>query len=98
MERSGFFWGIDNLVLHCVNNCDKVPDILVRLIEELRSALADRFVLSLINGRIVQGKDVQIKENGAVLIRDDACRAVISEWQMKKKETLLWPPGAEFSF
>lgn len=23
MERSGFCWGIDNLVLHCINSCDK---------------------------------------------------------------------------
>lgn len=61
------------------------------MIEELRSALADRFVLSLINRRIVQGKDFQIKENGAVLIKDDARRAVLSEWQMKKKETLTHP-------
>ena len=38
------------------------------LIEELRSVYADRFVLSLINKRIVSGKNFSKKENGAVLM------------------------------
>ena len=36
------------------------------LIEELRSVYADRFVLSLINKRIVSAKNFSKKENGAV--------------------------------
>ena len=36
------------------------------LIEELRAVMADRFVLSLINKKIVNGKDFTRKENGAV--------------------------------
>ena len=61
------------------------------LIEELRAVLADRFVLSLINKRIVNGKDFQKKENGAVLMKDDARRKILTEWQNKKKETLTHP-------
>ena len=41
------------------------------LIEELRAVLADRFVLSLINKRIISGKNFVTKENGAVLMDDD---------------------------
>ena len=41
------------------------------LIEELRSVYADRFVLSLINKKIVNGKNFSQKENGVVLIGDD---------------------------
>ena len=38
------------------------------LIEELRSVYVDRFVLSLINKKIVNGKNFSQKENGAVLM------------------------------
>lgn len=38
------------------------------LIEELRSVYADRFVLSLINKKIVNGKNFSQKENGVVLM------------------------------
>lgn len=41
------------------------------LIEELRPVLADRFVLSLINKRIVSGKNFTRKENGAVLMEQN---------------------------
>ena len=41
------------------------------LIEELRSVLADRFVLSLVNKKIVSGKNFKKKENGAVLMDDE---------------------------
>ena len=41
------------------------------LIEELRSVYVDRFVLSLINKKIVNGKNFSQKENGAVLMGDD---------------------------
>lgn len=61
------------------------------LIEELRSVLADRFVLSLINKKIVNNKDFQKKENNAVLMKDDARKRILTEWQNKKKETLTHP-------
>ena len=37
------------------------------MIEELRPVIADRFVLSLINKRMIQGKAFKKKENGAVI-------------------------------
>ena len=61
------------------------------LIEELRAVLADRFVLSLINKKIVNGKNFSRKENGAVLMDDDLRKKVLTEWQNKKKETLTHP-------
>ena len=36
------------------------------MIEELRAVMADRFVLSLVNKKIVNGKNFTRKENGAV--------------------------------
>ena len=61
------------------------------LVEELRPIMADRFVISLINKRIVNGKDFQVKENGAILIKEDTRRKILTEWQTRKKETIMHP-------
>lgn len=61
------------------------------LIEELRPVLADRFVLSLINKKIVSKKGFKKKENGAILMDDETRKTVLVEWQNKKKETLTHP-------
>ena len=61
------------------------------LIEEFRSVYADRFVLSLINKKIVNGKNFSRKENGAVLMDDDLRKKVLVEWQNKKKEVITHP-------
>lgn len=61
------------------------------LIEELRAVFADRFVLSLINKRIISGKSFIKKENGAVLMNDDLRKKLLIEWQNKKKEVITHP-------
>ena len=49
------------------------------------------FVLSMINKKIVQKKDFLKKENGAVLMKDDARKRFLTEWQNRKKEMLTHP-------
>ena len=61
------------------------------MIEELRAILADRFVLTLINKKIISGKNFSEKENGAVLMDDELRKKVLTEWQNKKKETITHP-------
>lgn len=61
------------------------------LIEELRAVMADRFVLSLINKKIVNGKNFTRKENGAVLMNTDLRKKLLSEWQNKRKEIITHP-------
>lgn len=61
------------------------------LIEELRPVLADRFVLSLINKKMVTGKDFSKKEDGAVLLEDKARKLLLTEWQNRKKEIITHP-------
>ncbi len=61
------------------------------VMEELRSVYADRFVLTLINNRIVNGKDFDEQESGAVLLTEDGRKRFLMEWQKKKKETLKHP-------
>lgn len=61
------------------------------LMEELRAPFADRFVLSLINKKMVNEKDFQVKENGAVLLNDNARKQVIEAWQNRKEEKITHP-------
>ena len=61
------------------------------LVEELRAVFADRFVLSLINRKVVCKKDFTKKENGAVLMSDDARKIILTEWQNRKKESITHP-------
>ena len=61
------------------------------MVEELRAVLADRFVLTLINKKMIHGKQFKKKENGAVLMNDEARKMVLTEWQNRKKETIMHP-------
>lgn len=61
------------------------------LIEELRTPIADRFVLSLINRKQLQADDFEINDNNSVYIKDSARRIFISEWQKNKQEELTHP-------
>ena len=61
------------------------------LVEELRPVCADRFVLTLVNNRVLSPRDFVVQESGAVLLTDDARRTFLSEWQKRKRETLTHP-------
>ena len=61
------------------------------LVEELRPVCADRFVLTLVNNRVLSPGDFVVQESGAVLLTDEACRTFLSEWQKRKRETLTHP-------
>ena len=61
------------------------------LMEELRPVYADRFVLSLINKRMVSPSGFRQKENGAVIMDDDLRKSVLSAWQMRKQEVIRHP-------
>ena len=61
------------------------------LMEEFRSPIADRFVLSLINMNQVKPDDFLYKDNGAVLIKDDCKRIIIKQWQNRKQKVITHP-------
>lgn len=61
------------------------------LVEELRAVMADRFVLSLINRKMVTGKNFSRQENGAILMDDELRKRVLMEWQSRKKEMITHP-------
>ncbi len=61
------------------------------MIEELRPYLADRFVLKLINTKIINKNDFVLKENGSVLITEEARKVILTEWQKRKKDFIVHP-------
>ena len=61
------------------------------LMEELRGIYADKFVLTLINNKVIQGTDFIKKENGAVLMKDEARKKFVAAWQNKKQNKLTHP-------
>ena len=61
------------------------------LMEEFRSVMADRFVLTLINKRIVKKEGFIQKENGAVVLDDETRKSFLSAWQAKKQEMIKHP-------
>ena len=61
------------------------------LMEELRPCFADRFVLTLINNRVLKVIDFDFRESGAVLLTDTGRRTFLQKWQERKKETITHP-------
>ena len=61
------------------------------LMEELRPCMADRFVLTVINNRMLRPEDFQTQSSGAVLLTNDGRRSFLNAWQEKKRETLTHP-------
>lgn len=65
------------------------------LMEELRPCMADRFVLTMINNRVISPEDFETRENGAVIFKEQGRKAFLKSWQEKKQETLTHPYLAE---
>ncbi|WKW51342.1 type I-C CRISPR-associated endonuclease Cas1c [Rhodomicrobium lacus] len=67
------------------------PSLALDLMEELRPVLADRLALSLINRQQLQASDFVTEDSGAVRLKDDARKVVLSAWQERKKDERLHP-------
>jgi len=61
------------------------------LMEELRSVMADRFVLTLINKKVIKNNYFHKKENGAVILDEEGRKVFLSAWQSKKQDTIKHP-------
>lgn len=61
------------------------------LVEEFRSVLCDRFVLTLINKRLVNKDDFIQREDGAVILTENGRRSFFSAWQKRISEELKHP-------
>jgi CRISPR-associated protein Cas1 len=61
------------------------------LMEELRACFADRFVLTLINNRMMQASHFQERESGAVTLTDEGRKKLIRTWQERKRDLIKHP-------
>ena len=61
------------------------------LMEELRPCVADRFVLTIINNRIMSGEDFENFESGAVQLTDAGRKKFLKNWQEHKKQMITHP-------
>ena len=61
------------------------------LMEELRPCFADRFVLTMVNKRMIAPSDFEESGNGAILMTDKARKAFLKAWQERKQEVLMHP-------
>lgn len=67
------------------------PALALDLLEEFRSIIADRLVLTLINRRQIQDSDFERRDGGAVLLNDAGRKTVITAYQERKQESLKHP-------
>lgn len=67
------------------------PSLALDLMEEFRSVIADRLVLSLINRGELGKDDFVVKESGAVVMDDDCRKKVLTAWQTRKADKVLHP-------
>lgn len=61
------------------------------LMEELRACMADRFVLTIVNNRMLKASDFVFRESGAVLLTDEGRRTFLRRWQERKYDTITHP-------
>ena len=61
------------------------------LMEELRPCMADRFVLTAINNRVVTSADFDRAEGGAVRLSEEGRKKFLKSWQERKQEVITHP-------
>lgn len=61
------------------------------MMEELRSYMGDRFVLSLINQREINISDFYVQENAAVFFTETGMKKYLSLWQKRCQKTIKHP-------
>lgn len=64
------------------------PSLALDLVEEFRPVFADRLAISLINRKQVSARDFTRLDDGAVLLKEDARKTVLTAYQERKREQL----------
>jgi CRISPR-associated protein Cas1 len=67
------------------------PSLALDLMEEFRPMLADRLALTLVNRKQLQSDDFEIRDGGAVEIKEKARRVIVTAWQERKQERVVHP-------
>lgn len=83
--------GLDSYVGFLHSDRSGRSSLALDLMEELRSCMTDRFVLSSINNRVFKEKDFNFRACGGVEFTDNARKQFLSSWQEKKREVITHP-------
>jgi len=61
------------------------------LVEEFRTLMCDRFILSAINKRLITKEDLIQREDGAVVLTEEGRKNFIGAWQKRKYDEIKHP-------
>ena len=61
------------------------------LLEELRAPFVDRFVLMLVNKKLVAPEGFEQLESGAVVMTEETRKTVLKQWQQRKQAEITHP-------
>jgi CRISPR-associated protein Cas1 len=67
------------------------PSLALDMMEELRTVLADRLVLTLVNRRQVEAAGFTVQDGGGVLLEEATRKTVVAAWQVRKQEEIEHP-------
>lgn len=67
------------------------PSLALDLMEELRPVIADRCLLALLNNRQITAEDFVVRESGAVELKEDSRKSVLTAWQERKQDEFTHP-------
>lgn len=67
------------------------PSLALDLMEEFRAFLVDRLAATLVNLNQINAKGFKTSDSGAVEMGDDTRKLILTEWQNRKRETLVHP-------
>lgn len=82
--------GLDSYIGFCHALRSGRHSLACDLVEEVR-CLADRFVLTLINLKIIGKKDFDTQISGAVWLNDNGRKKLLTKWQEKKRADYFHP-------
>lgn len=82
--------GLDSYIGFCHALHSGRSSLACDLVEETR-CLADRFILTLINLRIISEKDFDKQVSGAVWLNEQGRKKVLTKWQEKKRSDYMHP-------
>jgi len=82
--------GLDSYIGFCHALRSGRNSLAYDLVEEGR-CIAERFVLSLLNLKIIGEKDFEKQISGAVWLNDDGRKKVLAKWQERKRNDMMHP-------
>lgn len=74
-------------------HCDRPgrQSMALDILEELRTVMADRTVVTMVNKKIIQKNDFEEQGDGAFFLTDDGRKKFFAEWQRRKREVIVHP-------